>query len=79
MVPAGTHLANAVVLYNSRGESLEPVREAKPVPDRTFGAEGRRPNSAINPHAHKGVSTFGNTAARRLISLLFSYSSPRLS
>ena len=38
MVPAGTHLANAVVLYNSRGESLEPVREAKPVPDRTLGA-----------------------------------------
>ena len=67
MVPAGTHLANAVVLYNSQGESLEPVREAKPVPDRTFGAEGRRPNSAINPRG-EAESTFGNTAARRIIS-----------
>ena len=47
MVPAGTHLANAVVLYNSLG---------------------RRPNSAINPHARKGRRAFGNTAARRIIS-----------
>ena len=67
MVPAGTHLANAVVLYNSRGESLEPVREAKPVPDRTFGAQGHRPGGPTNLHARKGVSTFGNTAARRII------------
>ena len=66
MVPAGPHLANAVVLYNSRGESLEPVREAKPVPDRTFGPQGHRPGGPINPRG-EAESTFGNTAARRII------------
>ena len=30
-----------------------------------IGAQDHRPGGAINPHARKGVSTFGNTAFRR--------------
>ena len=47
------------------GGSPEPACKAKPVPDRTLGAQDHRPGGAINPHARKGVSTFGNTAFRR--------------
>ena len=47
------------------GGALNPSGRRQPVPDRTFGAQGQRPGGAINPHAHKGVSTFGNTAKHR--------------
>ena len=48
------------------GEALNQSGRRQPVPDRTLGAQGRRPGGPINPHARKGVSTFGNTAARRI-------------
>ena len=47
------------------GESPQPACKAKPITGRTLGAQGQRPGGAINPHAHQGVSTFGNTAFRR--------------
>ncbi len=47
------------------GESPQPACKAKPITGRTLGAQGQRPGGAINPHAHQGVSTFGNTAQRR--------------
>ncbi len=47
------------------GESPQPACKAKPITGRTLGAQGQRPGGAINPHARKGVSTFGNTAKRR--------------
>ena len=43
------------------GGALNPSGRRHPVPDRTLGAQGQRPGGAINPHARKGVSTFGNT------------------
>ena len=46
------------------GGALNPSGRRQPVPDRTLGAQGQRPGGAINPHARKGVSTFGNTATR---------------
>ena len=46
------------------GGTLNPSGRRQPVPDRTLGAQGQRPGGAINPHARKGVSTFGNTAQR---------------
>jgi hypothetical protein len=62
MAPQAPYLANAVVLYNYPGpKALNPSGRRQPVPDRTLGAKGCRPDSAINPHARKGVSTFGNT------------------
>lgn len=54
MVPAGTHLANVVVLYNSRGESLEPVREASAGPGQNLW--GPR---AIGPAAPSTLSPEG--------------------
>ena len=45
-----------------KGGALNPSGRRQPVPDRTLGAQGQRPGGAINPHAHQGVSTFGNTA-----------------
>ena len=47
------------------GGSPQPACKAKPITGRTLGAQGQRPGGAINPHARKGVSTFGNTAPRR--------------
>ena len=47
------------------GESPQPACKAKPITGRTLGAQGQRPGGAINPHARKGVSTFGNTVSRR--------------
>ena len=41
---------------------MEPACKAKPITGRTLAAQGQRPGGAINPHAHQGVSTFGNTA-----------------
>ena len=52
--------------YNSRGRSPQPACKAKPITGRTLGAQGQRPGGAINPHARKGVSTFGNTGKHRL-------------
>ena len=43
------------------GGALNPSGRRQPVPDRTLGAQGQRPGGAINLHARKGVSTFGNT------------------
>ena len=48
------------------GRALNPSGRRQPVPDRTLGAQGQRPGGAINPHARKGVSTFGNTGKHRL-------------
>ena len=48
------------------GGALNPSGRRQPVPDRTLGAQGQRPGGAINPHARKGVSTFGNTGKHRL-------------
>ena len=47
------------------GESPQPACKAKPITGRTLGAQGQRPGGAINPHARKGVSTFGNTGKHR--------------
>ena len=43
MAPEAPYLANAVILHNYPGRSPQPVREAKPVPDRTLGAKGVSP------------------------------------
>ena len=47
------------------GGALNPSGRRQPIPDRTLGAQGQRPGGAINPHARKGVSTFGNTGKHR--------------
>ena len=47
------------------GESPQPACKAKPITGRTLAAQGQRPGGAINPHARKGVSTFGNTGKHR--------------
>ena len=47
------------------GGALNPSGRRQPVPDRTLAAQGQRPGGWLNPHARKGVSTFGNTAKRR--------------
>ena len=53
-------LHNTSYLPRAEARSL-PVRR-QPITGRTLGAQGQRPGGAINPHARKGVSTFGNTA-----------------
>ena len=50
--------------YLPRAEARNPSGRRQPVPDRTLGAQGQRPGGVISPHAHQGVSTFGNTAQR---------------
>ena len=65
MAPKAPYLASAAILYNSRGRSPQPACKAKPITGRTLGAQGQRPGGAINPHARKGVSTFGNTGKHR--------------
>ena len=47
------------------GGALNPPVRRQPITGRTLGAQGQRPGGAINPHAHQGVSTFGNTAQHR--------------
>ena len=47
------------------GGALNPSGRRQPIPDRTLGTQGQRPGGAINPHARKGVSTFGNTGKHR--------------
>ena len=65
MAPKAPYFASAAILYNSRGRSPQPACKAKPITGRTLGAQGQRPGGAINPHARKGVSTFGNTGKHR--------------
>ena len=61
--PKGRRTSPAERYYiTSEGGALNPSGRRQPVPDRTLGAQGQRPGGAINPHAHQGVSTFGNTA-----------------
>ena len=63
--PEAPYLANAVVLYNSLGrQALNPSGRHQPVPDRTLGAQGRRPGGPKSPRG-EAASTFGNTAERR--------------
>ena len=47
------------------GGALNPPVRRQPITGRTLGAQGQRPGGAINPHARKGVSTFGNTGKHR--------------
>ena len=47
------------------GASPEPACKAKPITGRTLAAQGQRPGGWLNPHARKGVSTFGNTGKHR--------------
>ncbi len=44
---------------------MEPACKAKPITGRTLAAQGQRPGGWLNPHARKGVSTFGNTGKHR--------------
>ncbi|WP_273097502.1 hypothetical protein, partial [Dialister succinatiphilus] len=43
----------------------QPACKAKPITGRTLAAQGQRPGGWLNPHARKGVSTFGNTGKHR--------------
>ena len=52
-------------IYLPRAEARSPSGRRQPIPDRTLAAQGQRPGGAINPHARKGVSTFGNTGKHR--------------
>ena len=65
MAPKAPYLASAAILYNSRGRSTQPACKAKPITGRTLAAQGLRPDGWLNPHARKGVSTYGNTGKRR--------------
>ena len=47
------------------GGSTQPACKAKPITGRTLAAQGQRPGGWLNPHARKGVSTFGNTGKHR--------------
>ena len=51
--------------YLPRAEARSPSGRRQPVPDRTLAAQGQRPGGWLNPHARKGVSTFGNTGKHR--------------
>ena len=57
--------AQSGTIYLPRAGARSPPVRRQPITGRTLGAQGQRPGGAINPHARKGVSTFGNTAARR--------------
>ena len=84
MAPKAPYLASAAILYTSRGRKpgARPggVSRSRTEP---LAPRAERPGGAINPHARKGVSTFGNTgkhrpgpdpdrAERRLPSIFFS-------
>ena len=60
------YLASAAVLYTFRGRepSTRPggVSRSRTEP---LAPRAVRPGGAINPHARKGVSTFGNTGKHR--------------
>ena len=52
-------------IYLPRAGALNPPVRRQPITGRTLGAQGQRPGGAINPHARKGVSTYGNTGKHR--------------
>ena len=52
-------------IYLPRARALNPSGRRQLVPDRTLAAQGQRPGGWLNPHARKGVSTFGNTGKHR--------------
>ena len=62
----GAHLASAAILHTSRGRKPG-ARPGGVSRSRTEPLAPRavRPGGAINPHARKGASTFGNTGKRR--------------
>ena len=66
MAPKAPYLASAAILYNSRGRepSTRPggVSRSQAEP---WQPRAERPGGWFNPHARKGVSTFGNTGKRR--------------
>ena len=47
------------------GGSTQSACKAKPITGRTLAAQGQRPGGWLNPHARKGVSTYGNTGKHR--------------
>ena len=51
--PKGAHLASAAVLYNSRGRSPQPVREASAGPGQNPGSPGPSGPAAPSPLAAK--------------------------
>ena len=64
--PKAPYLASAAILYNSRGRepSTRPggVSRSRTEP---WQPRAERPGGWLNPHARKGVSTFGNTGKHR--------------
>ena len=52
------------------GGGTHPACKAKPITGRTLAAQGLRPDGWLNPHARKGVSTFGNTGKHHPLSPL---------
>ena len=64
--PKAPYLASAAVLYTSRGRkpSTRPggVSRSRTEP---LAPRAERPGGWLNPHARKGVSTFGNTGKHR--------------
>ena len=66
MAPKAPYLASAAVLYTSRGRkpSTRPggVSRSRTEP---WQPRAERPGGWLNPHARKGVSTFGNTGKHR--------------
>ena len=60
--PKGRHTFPAERYYiTPEGGSPQPACKAKPITGRTLAAQGQRPGGWLNPHARKGVSTYGNT------------------
>ena len=66
MAPKAPYLASAAILYNSRGRKpgARPggVSRSRTEP---WQPRAERPGGWLNPHARKGVSTFGNTGKHR--------------
>ena len=64
--PKGRHTFPAERYYiPPEGGSTQPACKAKPITGRTLAAQGQRPGGWLNPHARKGVSTYGNTGKHR--------------
>ncbi len=64
--PQGRRTSPAQRYYiTPEGESPQPACKAKPITVRTLAAQGQRPGGWLNPHARKGVSTYGNTGKHR--------------
>ena len=56
MALQGAHLPSGAILYNSRGRSPQTVRKAKPIPDTTLGAQGRKPRRRHQPSRQSRVN-----------------------